>query len=487
MGILCGFLKEYMYLCKRTNKFINMATIIKSLSKREKNGQYEILLRLRGGGKSYDLNCKSGVFVTADNFKNGNIVVNRRRLGNDIQYHEKQEKRLNDLVNAILNAVMFMDSKNVTKEWLKDFVIHFIHPNYMTEEEKASYKTWQEFWQDYANEHHRTTADSIKSVGKVIARWEKYSRWKIYQMNKPSKNQNEDLSISEIINDSRFFKFDINTATESDIQDLFDYMANEYSLRQEHPDIFDCIATRKISERGGNRLFIMRKKVKAFFNWLNKTGCTKNNPAKNVNAGKDFYGEVNYLTLEEKASLAEYDGLPTAMATIRDIFIFQCDVGCRVSDLTRLMPDNITSDGVLVYIPIKTKETNRRPCRVPLNTEARALVEKYKGVDEKGRLFPFLKTGRYNKYLKHVFKKAGITRKVKVLDSISGEELWRPMNEVITSHWARRTFCANIYNIAPDPALICAMSGHVEGSTAFARYRKVEDNLLAELTAKLAK
>lgn len=35
--------------------------------------------------------------VTPDNFRNGEIVVNRRKVGNDVQYHEDQLKKMNDL------------------------------------------------------------------------------------------------------------------------------------------------------------------------------------------------------------------------------------------------------------------------------------------------------------------------------------------------------------------------------------------------------
>lgn len=75
-----------------------MATIYKRLSKRVQadTGLTEILLRLRNG-KDYDLNAKSGIFVTPDNFRNGEIVVNRRKVGNDIQFHESQRKKMDCL------------------------------------------------------------------------------------------------------------------------------------------------------------------------------------------------------------------------------------------------------------------------------------------------------------------------------------------------------------------------------------------------------
>ena len=56
-----------------------------------------------------------------------------------------------------------------------------------------------------------------------------------------------------------------------------------------------------------------------------------------------------------------------------------------------------------------------------------------------------------------------------------------PINEIASSHMARRTFIGNIYNKVPDPNVIGSMPGHVEGSRAFARYRTIEEDLKKSL------
>lgn len=85
---------------------------------------------------------------------------------------------------------------------------------------------------------------------------------------------------------------------------------------------------------------------------------------------------------------------------------------------------------------------------------------------------------KYNDAIKDVFTIAGITRKVEVRDSLTGDNVMRPLNEIASSHLARRTFIANLYNKVSDPNLIGKMSGHAEGSKAFTRYRNIEDNTL---------
>ena len=47
---------------------------------------------------------------------------------------------------------------------------------------------------------------------------------------------------------------------------------------------------------------------------------------------------------------------------------------------------------------------------------------------------------------------------------------------------ARRTFCGNLYKRVKDPNIVASMSGHKEGSKAFARYRVTDE--VAEANAK---
>lgn len=50
---------------------------------------------------------------------------------------------------------------------------------------------------------------------------------------------------------------------------------------------------------------------------------------------------------------------------------------------------------------------------------------------------------------------------------------------------ARRNFIGNLYQKTQDPDAIGAMTGHVEGSKAFSRYRTVDDNIKKNLIASL--
>lgn len=63
----------------------------------------------------------------------------------------------------------------------------------------------------------------------------------------------------------------------------------------------------------------------------------------------------------------------------------------------------------------------------------------------------------------------------------TGQEEKRPINEIASSHLARRTFVGNLYKKVKDPNLIGKLSGHKEGSKAFARYRTIDKEMKQDL------
>lgn len=145
-----------------------------------------------------------------------------------------------------------------------------------------------------------------------------------------------------------------------------------------------------------------------------------------------------------------------------------------------MTPENIINEAV-EYIPHKTKDERPVVVRVPLNERAKSLIDKYKGADSKGKLFPFISAQKYNDDIKDILRLCGITRLVTVLNPTTSKEEKKPINEVASSHMARRTFVGNLYKKVKDPNLVGSLSGHVEGSKAFARYREIDDDIKKEL------
>ena len=116
---------------------------------------------------------------------------------------------------------------------------------------------------------------------------------------------------------------------------------------------------------------------------------------------------------------------------------------------------------------------------MPLHEKALKILERYDANSD--RLFPFRQIHTYNLGIRELLKRCGIDRMVTILDTHGYNTVQKPLYEVATSHTARKTFVGNLYRQVPDPNLIASMSGHVEGSRAFSRYRTIDDDMKRRL------
>jgi integrase len=276
--------------------------------------------------------------------------------------------------------------------------------------------------------------------------------------------------------------FDVKAISTEDLNNIYDYIVNEHQIVKDYPEILEAQPeTRKIQERGGNTVTGIIKKLRAFFNWCEKEGLLKKNPFIGFEKGEgEQYGTPIYLTKDELKQIyaADFSDNPS-LETQRDIFVFQCNVGCRVGDMMRLTKRDVIN-GSIEYIPNKTIKENAKTVVVPLNSMAKAILEKYKDLPGE-QLLPFIASQNYNYAIKDIVKKAGITRLVTTLDPLTRKEVKRPINEVASSHMARRTFIGNIYKKVKDQHLVSSLTGHSDNSRAFVRYRNIDIDMKQEL------
>ena len=74
--------------------------------------------------------------------------------------------------------------------------------------------------------------------------------------------------------------------------------------------------------------------LRTFFIWANKTGKTNKNPFKERQIKECVYGTPIFITDEERKKIYETNlSFDKRLEEQRDIFIFQCMIGCRISDL----------------------------------------------------------------------------------------------------------------------------------------------------------
>ena len=97
------------------------------------------------------------------------------------------------------------------------------------------------------------------------------------------------------------------------------------------------------------------------------------------------------------------------------------------------------------------------------------------------KFLPFENSERFNDNIKIIFEKAGLTYLVIELYTITRTEKKVPFHEISSSHMARPTFIGNIYKLVKAPHLVSALTGHVEGSLAFSRYRTIDIDIKKDL------
>lgn len=230
------------------------------------------------------------------------------------------------------------------------------------------------------------------------------------------------------------------------------------------------IDTCKISK---NTIVSELKRLRAFYGYANKHEWTINYPFKSFSIETESYGDPVFITVDERDKL--YNSVPSTqkLERIRDLFVFQCFIGCRVGDLTKLKRSNIV-DGCVEYIAGKTKDEKPRIARIPLTDKAKTILSRYDLLN--GDLLPYISDAKYNEYLKELFKEVGIKRIVSILDPLTRKSVQKPICDIASTHMARRVFVGSLHHKGVKNEIIASMSGHVENSRAFSRYYNIDRN-----------
>ena len=314
------------------------------------------------------------------------------------------------------------------------------------------------------------------------------------------------FELYKTLDNGKEWKLSFDTINVEVVRELEDFIRNEYKLVKHR--LFKVIykelpESRVPSIRGENTIVKLMKRFRTYIMWCMKEQLLTRDPFLGYDQKSPVYGTPYYITIEERTKIAETDlheawkNLPKKerakitedsldqMGVQRDIFVFQCMIGCRVGDLLNFTPKNLIN-GKISYIARKTSGEVHDSIEVPLNETARKIIDRYyDGVRCDGKLLPFISAQKYNDYIKEIFLLCGITRTVTVWNSTTGKEEQHPLNELASSHLARRTFIGNLYKKVQDPNLIGKLSGHVEGSKAFARYRAIDDEMKQNLVNML--
>ncbi len=449
-----------------------MASIKRYLSSKvEGNGRSEIQFRL-SLTKDIKLRLKSGIYIKPSRFNAGTIVKPRANQ-EEIAELKELERKIRDLEDYIYALCEDNPVERLTKEFLTKEIDRFHHPKRERKPKEVEEKLQKKF---------------IELVEEFPTK-RGLSEWRHRRYGVLSRSLHR-FELYRKVKRQLPAKLDFEMFTTDILEDYERFLRNEPEIFDKYPRIFEQYPaeTRKARKsrrpfpKGDNTIINIFACLRTFFHWAIEEGLTTNNPfVKYKGKTTEHYGTPYYITLEERDRIADFDlSANKSLAVQRDIFIFHCCIGCRISDLMRLTPANIINDAV-EYIASKTKGERPNVIRVPLTQRAKDILERYKGEDNEGRILPFISSQKYNVAIKKIFKECGITRIVTILNPTTGEEEQRPINEIASSHLARRTFVGNLYKKVKDPNLVGALSGHKEGSRAFSRYRDIDDDMKKEL------
>lgn len=183
-------------------------------------------------------------------------------------------------------------------------------------------------------------------------------------------------------------------------------------------------------------------------------------------------GTLVYLTNDELSKLYHHKYKKKKYERVRDLFVFACLTGLRISDWKELNRANVVDD-ILIR---KIKKTGKY-VELPLLPEALGIIKKYK---HQYHLLPKISEAKFNEYIKEACKKAKIKSLVEYEPKRKGEEKqvfekW----ELVSSHVARKTFVTGMIKRGFEIQLIKELAT-ISDERTLKRYLHIDTDLKRE-------
>lgn len=442
---------------QRNNLFYNMASVkafIRTSSKKAET--VKVRFRL-SDGRDIQLFHKSEIEVEPDHFDAKNQIIKAKVI------YQPDKRLIFD--NAVadrkkLIREIYQKTPGITSKILDEKIDQVLHPEKYIQVEDNKPKTFFDVYDLFVANYRGTERmkQHYRSVKRILQRYELFK-----QKHNP------------------LFAFTFESIDPELVRDIEYFIHIEHTLFEKHPDIYLAVPdSRPPKQRGRNRTNKILRYLRTVVLWAMEEKQTTINSIPKFNIEQEIYGTPYYITIDERNHLYNFDlSARPQLAIQRDIFVFHCLIGCRVGDLLKMNKNNII-DNAVEYVPRKTKEGRPVTVRVPLNTTAKEIINRYAN-HEGDSLLPFIAEQNYNLAIKDMFAATGLKRMVTIINPTTGDEEKRPLNEIASSHLARRTFVGNLYKKVKDPNLVGALSGHKEGSRAFARYREIDEEMKIDL------
>lgn len=260
------------------------------------------------------------------------------------------------------------------------------------------------------------------------------------------------------------------------------FVYEEYQYVPFHPELYPRKSGhRPPTKRCCNSTVVHDLKLlQAFFAELENTGEISRSPFRNISVKKRraimhvMYDDPVFLRADEFRQVLQTK-VPQHLQWAKDIFVLNCAIGCRISDLLRLTPDKVavSEDGIpyVHYIPSKTvgRQTTNKEVVTPLIEPAVEIIRRtnLKLLHDK----PNYGKQRYNKTLRELLQYCGINRRVSLFSPDTCENISKPLYEVASSKLARKTHIDMLNKVQIN---YYAAGLHRTGSDAVFRYTSLE-------------
>ncbi len=168
---------------------------------------------------------------------------------------------------------------------------------------------------------------------------------------------------------------------------------------------------RNTHKSGNNNAMKTMQHVRSVFNYIKNSGETFIDPFANFKMSFETI-ERNYLTRGELNVLYNKKFGSERLEKVRDTFLFSCYTGLSFSDICDLTKDNIREgiDGNL-WIMSKRHKTGV-PYKVRLLDIPIAIMEKYDGKQDDGKILPVISNQKMNSYLHEIASICCIDKKI---------------------------------------------------------------------------
>ena len=389
-----------------------MATINFLYRSNKKKGDLTLRLLYRYMGSDYTLGVNSRITVEQDFFKK---QLNQKKLKdiNLINEQSRVKNLMNDLSVHIIEKLNKTNTNVLNKEWLEFQVEQYYNPIELKPKVPVYLTDYFDYYIELLITNRNTKKKLVTTQNKIL----KYESGII----------NRKVLIEEIDN------LELNN---------FKKYLTELSYNQ-------------------NTILVDFTNIKTICRHA-KTALSVNDEIFNWSLKKEKIAIV-YLNFDEINKIIEINDLVNYLDNARDWLIISCFTGQRVSDFmnftkSMLRTEKNTKGKEIIFIEFTQKKTKQN-IALPLHPEVIKILNKRNGE------FPRpISDVKYNKYIKIIVKKAGITEEVigSKIDGIINRKVKKtyPKDELITSHIGRRSFATNFYGVIPTP-LIMSATGHM--------------------------